>query len=131
VIRRVASAELLSHESAASVAPLVKLFETSQSGVARLHALWTLAGLHQLDPELIAKALEDPEAGMRENAILLAEPLLSNTGFLDKVLKLEHDPNSRVQFQLLCTLGGLNTPASRAAQDRLLVRKTPGCRLRP
>jgi putative membrane-bound dehydrogenase-like protein len=120
--RRTAQRLLMDRQSAASVAPLVKLFETSQSGVARLHALWTLAGLHQLDPELIAKALEDPEAGMRENAIQLAEPLLSNPGFLDKVLKLEHDPNSRVQFQLLCTLGGLNTPASRAAQDRLLVR---------
>jgi putative membrane-bound dehydrogenase-like protein len=120
--RRTAQRLLVDRQSGASVGPLVKFVETSQSAVARLHALWTLAGLHRLGRELIAKALDDPDSGVRENAIILAEPLLSDAGLLDKVLKLENDPNSRVQFQLLCTLGGVNTPASRAAQDRLLAR---------
>jgi putative membrane-bound dehydrogenase-like protein len=120
--RRTAQRLLVDRQSAASVPPLVKMVETSQSAVARLHALWTLSGLHKLDPKLIRKALDDPDAGVRENAIILAEPLLSSPGLLDEVLKLEHDPNSRVQFQLLCTLGGVSTPASRAAQERLLAR---------
>jgi len=119
--RRTARRLLVDRQSAASVPPLVTMAETSQSAVARLHALWTLSGLHKLDPNLIQKALDDPDAGVRENAIILAEPLLSSPGLLDEVLKREHDPNSRVQFQLLCTLGGVSTPASRAAQDRLLA----------
>jgi len=120
--RRTAQRLLVDRQSAASVGPLVKLAGTGQSAVARLHALWTLSGLHKLDPELIAKALDDPEAGVRENAIILAEPFLSSPVLLEKVLKLEQDPNSRVQFQLLCTLGGVSTLASRAAQERLLAR---------
>jgi putative membrane-bound dehydrogenase-like protein len=120
--RRTAQRLLVDRQSAASVPSLVKMVETSQSAVARLHALWTLSGQHKLDPELIQKALDDPDAGVRENAILLVEPLLSSPGLLDKVLKLEQDPNSRVRFQLLSTLGGVSTPASRAAQERLLAR---------
>ena len=48
----------------------------SQSSVARLHALWTLDGLNRLEARHIEQALDDPEAGVRENAILLAEPRL-------------------------------------------------------
>jgi putative heme-binding domain-containing protein len=120
--RRTAQRLLVDRQSAASVAPLVRMVQTSQSAAARLHALWTLSGLHQLGPELIVRALNDPEPGLRENAIVLAEPLLSNRGLLDRVLSLEKDPDARVQFQLLCTLGGVDTPASRAVQDRLLAR---------
>ena len=63
---------------------------------------------------LIEKALEDPEAGVRENAILLAEPRLSgNPALIERLLKMERDPDRRVQFQLLSTLGGINSRASR------------------
>jgi putative heme-binding domain-containing protein len=60
---------------------------------------------------------------VRENAILLAEPRLSgNPRMVEKLLAMERDPDRRVQFQLLCTLGGISTPASRAAEDRLLAQ---------
>ncbi len=121
--RRTAQRLLVDRQSPAAIDPLIKLFETSQSSVARLHALWTLDGLHKLDAKLIERALDDPEAGVRENAIMLSEASLASApALVEKLLKLEHDPNSRVQFQLLCTLGGVNTPASRAAQDRLLAQ---------
>lgn len=44
--------------------------------VARLHALWTLEGLHALDDELIEKALHDAHPRIREHALMLAERLL-------------------------------------------------------
>jgi hypothetical protein len=91
--------------------------------VGRLHALWTLDGLHKLDPKLIQKALSDPEAGVRENAIILAESALPRSPELvTALLQMEHDPDSRVQFQLLCTSGGISSPASMAVQDRLLAK---------
>jgi putative membrane-bound dehydrogenase-like protein len=121
--RRTAQRLLVDRGSAAAVAPLTRLFATNPSPVARLHALWTLEGLGRLEASLIEKALEDPEAGVRENAILLAEPRLpDNPAIVGKLLSMVNDPDRRVQFQLLCTLGGIDSPASRAAQDRLLAQ---------
>jgi putative membrane-bound dehydrogenase-like protein len=121
--RRTAQRLLVDRGSADAVGPLTALFASSQSAVARLHALWTLEGLRKLETPLIERALEDPDAGVRENAILLAEPRLStNPTLIDKLLKMDRDPDRRVQFQLLCTLGGVNSRASREAQDRLLAQ---------
>ena len=121
--RRTAQRLLVDRQSSAGVDALVKLTETSPSPEGRLHALWTLEGLHKLETRLLTKALEDPEAGVRENAILLAEARLKREpALLERLLRLESDPNPRVQFQLLCTLGGVDSPASRAARDRMLER---------
>lgn len=121
--RRTAQRLLVDRGDAAAVEPLARLFASSPSPLARLHALWTLEGLNRLETNLVEKALEDPEAGVRENAIRLAEPRLAGSpALLEKVLKMERDRDARVQFQLLATLGGIDSPASRAAQNRLLAR---------
>ena len=58
---------------------------------------------------------------MRENALRLAERRLARApALLAKVQALAHDPSPKVRFQLLCTLGSVDSPASRAAQDQLL-----------
>jgi putative membrane-bound dehydrogenase-like protein len=120
--RRTAQRLLVDRHSAADAAALAKLFEARPSAEARVHALWTLEGLGQLDAGLIEKALADPEAGVRENAILLAERRLAREPELaGKLLQMEHDSDGRVKFQLLCTLGGIQSRESRAAQDRLLA----------
>ena len=130
--RRTAQRLLVDRGSADAAALLTRLFETSRSSVARLHALWTLDGLNRLEAHHIERALEDPEAGVRENAILLAERRLSafakatpprrdQAQLVDKLLKMESDPDGRVQFQLLLTLGGIDSPNSRAVQHRLLA----------
>src|SRR5205807_6727942 len=121
--RRTAQRLLVDRQSAASVPPLTRLFEGSPQAAGRLHALWTLDGLHKLDAKLIQKALSDPEAGVRENAIILVEAALPHSPELvNTLLQMEHDPDGRVQFQLLCTLGGIGSPASLAVQDRLLAK---------
>lgn len=121
--RRTAQRLLIDRGGADAVAPLMALAAGSQSPVARLHALWTLEGLGKLEATLIEKALADPEAGVRENAIRLAEPRLSGTPvLLESLLKMERDPDRHVQFQLLSTLGGIDSRASQEAQDRLLAQ---------
>src|SRR5438105_1506965 len=117
--RRTAQRLLMDRHGPGAVPALAKLVESSPSALARLHALWTLEGLHQLDPKLIEKALSDAEPGVRENAIVLAE---SRPSLSEKLVRMESDPNPRVQFQLLCTLGGMNSAPARAATDRLLAR---------
>ena len=120
--RRTAQRLLVDRGNADAAGSLTRLLETSQSAVARVHALWTLDGLNRLETHHIERALDDAEAGVRENAILLAESRLRDQPRLvEKLLKMEGDPDRRVQFQLLSTLGGVDSDLSRAAQQRLLA----------
>lgn len=113
---------LVDRKSKASVSRLQNLFRQSPSALGRLHALWTLQGMNELEPAVIESALTDSEAGVRENAIRLAEPYLNREPALAAaLLKLEKDPSPKVRFQLLCTLGFIDSPASRAAQNQLLL----------
>ena len=74
--------------------------------VARLHALWTLDGLDDLNSDLILDALYDPHPRIRENAVRLAEKRLPDPKLHPRLLNLYDDPDARVQFQVACTLGG-------------------------
>jgi len=121
--RRTAQRLLVDRQSFSSVEPLVRLFHESPSPMGRLHALWTLEGLGKLDTALVAAGLADSEPGVRENAIRLAEPRLANSAKLaEKLLAMSEDQSPKVQFQLLCTLGFLDSPRSRAIQNKLLLK---------
>ncbi len=120
--RRTAQRLLVDRGNGGSAGLLKALFEQSTSALGRLHALWALQGLNQLEPSLIEKALTDSEAGVRENAIRLAELHLKEApGLADALLKMQKDASPKVRFQLLCTLGFIESPGSRAAQDALLL----------
>ena len=120
--RRTAQRLLVDRGNKSAVDPLVAFFEETESPLGKLHALWTLEGLGELGPALIEKALDAPEAGLRENAIRLAEPRLSSSPALTKkLLEMLEDPDPRVRFQLLCTLGYIDSAAAAAARDKLLA----------
>ena len=90
-----------SHKSVELLNSMLK----STNAMGRLHALWTLQGMKQLDARQIENALRDTEAGVRENAIKLAELHLSDSPTLvNSLFTLKLDQASRVRFQLLCTL---------------------------
>jgi putative membrane-bound dehydrogenase-like protein len=100
---------------------LVRLAAESQSAVGRLHALWTLEGLGRLEPAAIERALTDPAAGVRENAVRLAELRLGRVPSLAApLLPIVSDPDARVRYQLLLTLGDVAGPDAAAARNRLL-----------
>ena len=114
---------LVDRQDKAAVEPLVQLVRESALAETRVHALWTLDGLDRLDPTLLEDALQDDEAGVRENAILLAEVYLDDAPALAaSLLALEDDPHPRVRFQLLNTLGELDSDAAVTARRRLLAR---------
>jgi putative membrane-bound dehydrogenase-like protein len=120
--RRTAQRLLVEHHHEEAVPLLLRLFNDGQSPLGRVHALWTLEGLDRLDANLVVKALDDPVAGVRENAIRLAEPFLAKAPKLAR--KLAHmagDPDPKVRFQLLCTLGFLDSPEATATQNKLLA----------
>lgn len=119
--RRTAQRLLIDRKAVQVVPSIEKLLSGTASSQGRVHALWTLEGLGKLNPSWIAEALTDPEAGVRENAIILAEQHLLTAPDLEKnLLNLEDDTSARVRYQLTLTLGNLKTPASRETRDRLL-----------
>ena len=94
------------------------------SAMGRLHALWTLEGLGELKQEQIEQSLKDSEAGIRENAVQLAElHLKQSPGLAKALLALRNDPNAKVRFQLLLTLGFLDSPESDAGAKSNTFRR--------
>lgn len=121
--RRTAQRMLVDRKPAMVVPALKTMAGRHASAEARLHALWTLEGMGVLEPAQIARALRDAEAGVRVNAVKLAELHLKETPSLgDSLLRLGDDESARVRFQLLCTLGFMDTPDAAALRDALLFR---------
>ena len=88
---------------------LVKLFEESDNAEARLHALWTLDGLHALPPEVLEKGLADPSPGVRENSLKISEEKLNDQkGLISIVLNLMDDPHPRVRMFAALVLSTLS-----------------------
>ncbi|MCC6391302.1 MAG: c-type cytochrome [Bryobacterales bacterium] len=111
--RRVTAQRLLIDQQDRTVqSELEKLAREGEPAVARVHALWTLQGMNALADEAILRALDDSTAGVRENAVRLAELRLPNRALEEKLLRLAGDSSARVRFQLACTLGLL--PPKRA-----------------
>ena len=114
---------LVGRENVRAIDRLIEIAAGGRRPEARVHALWTLEGLGKLDASLIRKALGDPEPGVRENAIRLAESRLAKAPELaDKLLAMTEDAHPRVRFQLLCTLGWVDSPGARNARRQLLMR---------
>ncbi|MGC1241259.1 MAG: PVC-type heme-binding CxxCH protein [Chryseosolibacter sp.] len=121
--RRNAQRMLLDRNNPAVVPALVAMAGNESSAVGRLHALWTLEGMNQLRPTQIEKALQDSEAGVRLNAIKLAELHLEQTPALgDKLLSLKDDRDAKVRFQLLCTLGFIDSKEAATVRHQLLFQ---------
>jgi putative membrane-bound dehydrogenase-like protein len=114
---------LVDRADKSSVSSLTQLVKNSKSPVGRLHALWTLEGIGQLDASLIQLSLKDEVPGIRVNAIKLAELHLSKSPELSKnLLSLQNDIDSKVRFQLLLTLGYLISDEAASVRNKLLFK---------
>ncbi len=121
--RRNAQRLLVDRNDAKAVAPLIKMTQNTTAPLGRLHALWTLEGMHKLTGDVIMHALQDPVPGIRVNAIKLAElHLPADPGLVPALLKLQEDADPKVRFQLLLTLGYLNTPEVNKVRQQLLFK---------
>ena len=121
---RLNAQRLLVDRADKQVAPaLIRMANNRTSAMGRLHALWTLQGLDLLNVELITQALKDPVAGIRENAIKLAEIHLTERPELAKaLLPMVNDADAKVRYQLLLTLGFINTSQSVQARNQILFK---------
>jgi putative membrane-bound dehydrogenase-like protein len=121
--RKNAQRLLLDRNAIGMVPALSQMVASPASAVGSLHALWTLEGLGKLNSQHLLSALNNKEAGVRENAIKLAEPFLnSSPELVDRLLQLSTDQSEKVRFQLLCTLGFVTTPKAAQVRQDILFR---------
>ncbi|PYV08476.1 MAG: hypothetical protein DMG07_25715, partial [Acidobacteria bacterium] len=104
---RITAQRLLVDRRDESVVPaLIELARRAPGAEARIHALWTLDGMGRLAPEVLLQSLSDPSPLVREHAIRLADRVDSEP-IRKRLLGMSDDPDTRVLFQLACTLGRL------------------------
>lgn len=111
VWRRLTAQRLLVERGDKTPLPALKeLAHKGPSPQARLHALYTLAGLDALAPDIIEQAIADAHHGVRLHALKLAEPWLDKEPrVLAKALERIDDEHPKVRLQLACTLGASNS----------------------
>ncbi len=124
--RRNAQRLLIDRNEKTTIPLLEKLVKTTESPLARLHALWTLHGLNALSGDLLIVGLQDIDAGVRENAIRMSEDLfLKKAGpetdrIIAELIKLKDDRSPKVRFQLLASLGFVTAPMAAQVRKDLL-----------
>jgi putative membrane-bound dehydrogenase-like protein len=117
--RETAQRLLFERQDRSAVPALRALVLHGPSGQARLHGLWSLHGLQALTDDDVRAALIDSHAGVRENAVRLAE---GRAALLPALLDRVHDGDARVRFQLAFTLGETSDPRALAALAALAER---------
>lgn len=114
---------LVDRNATDAVPTLIAMTKNANAPMGRLHALWTLQGINKLTPGIILDALKDPLPGIRINAIKLAEMYMAGDEHLTAaLLAMENDPDIKVRFQLLCTLGSINAPAADKLRQDILFK---------
>jgi len=101
---------IFERQDRAAVVPLRRMLRRSDFALARLHALWALAGLDSLADEDLLLALRDSVPGVREHATRIAETRLTNPAVFDAILANAGDEDARVRFQVALTLGEVDDP---------------------
>jgi putative membrane-bound dehydrogenase-like protein len=123
VWRLTAQRLLVERQDRTAIPALQRLAREAVRAQARAHALWTLGGLSALDDALIAQALADPNAGVREQALRLCDRRLGGSERLRRaVAALADDPGPRVRFQVAFTLGEATSPELMAALTKIARR---------
>ncbi len=122
---RITAQQLLVSRHDLEVVPILEaVARNDESPLGRLHALRVLEGLGVLKESLVKEALESKTAGIRKNAIKLAEPFfrLNPARWEPVLLPLADDPDEHVRLQLVLTLGDSPSPASIRKRDNILLQ---------
>lgn len=121
--RDTASRLLFERQDPSVVARLKQMAVSSDRPQARLLALWALHGLASLDSATILHGLSDDHAGVRENAVRIAESQIKSVpAILQKIVALADDPNPRIRFQVAFSLGETSDPSATAALAKIAHR---------
>ena len=121
--RETAQRLLVERRDRTAIPHLRVIAQGSHTEVARIHALWTLAGLAGLEAADVAAALQDPHARVRETAVRLAGSLIgSSEDLLTRVVGLADDADDRVRLEVALALGETSDPRAIGALAALARR---------
>jgi len=100
--------------------PLLRESARSASSLGRIHALWALAGLDELDvPTLLSALRADPDVA--NCAVRLAEPWFAREeGLMQRAAELASSTDDRLRLQLVLSLGAVRTVAAEQIMSSVL-----------
>jgi putative membrane-bound dehydrogenase-like protein len=110
---------LVERPSSPATVALLETAAQAHAPLARLHALWTLEGLHTLTDATVARALDDEHPGVREAAARLA---IGRSVLVSKLTALADDPAMRVRFAVAIALGEIPGEPATLALAKIAVR---------
>jgi mono/diheme cytochrome c family protein len=111
---------LVERNDSTAVAALKQLALSGANPLGRLHGLWTLEGMRQLDGVTLTKAMSDPHPKVRAAAMRISEPLLKNQPeLLNELLNHIGDTAPDAQLQLALTLGEAKAPRAEDALAKI------------
>ncbi|EEF63423.1 PVC-type heme-binding CxxCH protein [Pedosphaera parvula] len=123
--RETAQRLLVERNDASVASELKKLATNATNPVTRVHALWTLDGIGQLDEQTLLAQLKCQYPKVRATAIRLMEPLFKSEDRAEVLTRLSeavtNDKDADVQIQLALTLGEVADPV--AEQEMLEIAK--------
>jgi len=131
--RETAHRLLFERQDSQSIKSLRRVLHDGSSELGRLHALWSLHGINQLNDADLLAGFDDPTPSVREHSVRLAEERCSSAPseeLLSGILRLASDAAPRVRFQVALSLGqfadtrcgsALEAIATRDADDPWIV----------
>ncbi len=121
--RDMAQSLLVDRKDKTAVPALKKMAKTHGERLARLHALYILHGLNELDLAMLKHAAADPSSGIRRHAIKLSEEWVNDhPELLDILVELIHDDDAKVRMQLAYSLGEWQGVPVEKALGKLAIR---------
>ena len=114
---------LMDDQDPALISKLRSYLLTSGSALGKIHGMWNIQDKNGMDPKTLITLLNDASAGVRENAVKIAEfQLSSEQEIKEELLTMANDPSAKVRFQVLLTLGEITDPEVRETRFELLKR---------
>ncbi|MFT4566151.1 MAG: putative membrane-bound dehydrogenase-like protein [Saprospiraceae bacterium] len=121
-VRNTAHRVLLDRDLTKEDINLITEAAQGENAYARLHSMWILAASNSTSSELIIDKLQDSDAGIRENALIIAESRVNESdGIIASCIALLTDSNQRVRMQAALTLSTISIETFNQHRENLLV----------
>ncbi len=125
--RETASRLLYERQDTAASATLRSMVQTNHSALARMHAMYTLDGMSQLDVDTLVAGLSDMDAHVRRHAVRLSRKLQSTPSIGNRFAALASDPSIDVRYELAFALADA-APENRTTGLTAILRQNPSDR---
>jgi mono/diheme cytochrome c family protein len=124
--RDMAQQELIVRNDRSVVPELKKISVSSPNHLERIHALWTLEGVGEIDKETLYSALKDKDPQVRKTAVWISEIFINkrDNEVVEKLGEMKNDTSADVKIQLSLSLRSSKMPAAQRIVKELLDSNT-------